>query len=174
MDHRPFENWLLENKELTNFEKRELNAHLQSCPSCTALAEVDLALKSVKSAAPAEGFTARFQVRLVARKQALRRRNIIGFALLSLGALGLLTWLAWPILVNLFQSPVTLVASWLSAVVSIWAGFQAIFQGGMVLFNVIPDFIPAYVWVLVFLIGGGWCLLWAFSLKKFFKFPQGA
>ena len=87
MDHRPFEDWLLNNQNLSADEKRQLNAHLQGCSSCSALAEVNLALKSVKMAEPAAGFAERFQVRLEAQKKALRRRNFWGFLLLTLSVL---------------------------------------------------------------------------------------
>ena len=89
MDHRPFEDWLLDNKVLTSNEKRQLNAHLQTCPSCCALAEVDLALKTVKVAAPTAGFADRFQVRLAARKKALRQRNFWGFFILTMSVLSI-------------------------------------------------------------------------------------
>ena len=96
MDHRPFEGWLLDHKKLAAGEKRQLEAHLQVCSSCSALAEVNLALKSVTLAAPSAGFTDRFQVRLAAQKKALRRRNFWGFILLTISVLSVLTFIAWP------------------------------------------------------------------------------
>jgi hypothetical protein len=174
MDHRPFEDWLLENKELTSTEKRQLNTHLQSCRSCTSLAEVDLVLKSVKVVAPRGGFGDRFQLRLAARKQALRRRNFFGFFILSVGVLSLLIWALWPVLTSIFSAPGNILASWLSTLVSLWAGAVALFQGSRVVFNVIPGFVPVYMWLIVLFLAGGWSLLWAFSLTKFTKIPQGA
>ena len=174
MDHRPFEDWLLENKELTSSEKRQLNAHLQACPSCTALAEVDLALKSVRVAAPTAGFTDRFQIRLEARKKALRQRNFWGFFVLTLSVASLLAWFSWPFIKNFIQSPVSLLASWLSSLVSVWASLEALFQGGRVILKVVPGFVPTYVWMIILLVAGGWSLLWVFSLMKFTKIQQGA
>ena len=173
MDHRPFEGWLLNNQMLDADEKRQLNAHLQVCSSCTALAEVNLALKSVKTIAPETGFTERFQIRLEAQKKALRRRNFWGFTLLALSALSVLTLIAWPVLTSLLHSPVDLLASWISSLLSLWAAFQAMTHAGLVLFKVIPDFIPAYIWTIVLFAACGWSLLWVFSLIKFTKFPQG-
>ena len=173
MDHRPFEDWLLNNQTLSANEKQQLNAHLQGCSSCTALAEVNLALKSVKMVTPAAGFTERFQLRLEAQKKALRRRNLWGFLVLTLSVLSGLFWIAWPFLKSMIQSPVDLLASWLSTVVSIWASVEALFQGGRVILKVLPGFIPIYVWVVVLLVAGGWSLLWVLSLKKFTKIPQG-
>jgi hypothetical protein len=173
MDHRPFEDWLLDNQPLTTDQERQLNTHLRTCSSCAALAEVNLALKSVKVAAPAAGFTDRFQVRLAARKQALRRRNFWGFLLLTVSVLGLLGWVSWPVLKDLIQSPVNLLASWISSLVSFWASLQAIFRTGMVLFKVVPGFVPAYIWAVILFAAGGWSMVWVVSLMKFTKYRQG-
>ena len=174
MDHRPFEDWLLNNQNLSADENRQLNAHLQGCSSCSALAEVSLALKSVKMAAPAAGFEKRFQLRLEAQKKALQRRNFWGFLVLTLSVLSGLIWITWPVLKSMIQSPLDLLASWLSTVVSVWASIEALVQGGRVILKVIPGFIPIYVWIVVLLIAGGWSLLWVYSLKKFTKIRQGA
>jgi hypothetical protein len=173
MDHRPFEDWLLNNQILAADEKRQLNVHLQVCSSCTALAEVTLALKSVKIAAPSDGFADRFQVRLSARKQALRRRHFFGFLLLTLSVLSVLTLIGWPLITSLVRSPVDLLASWLGSLLSFFASLEAMAHAGMVLFRIAPGFIPAYVWTVTLFAACGWCLLWVFSLIKFTKFPQG-
>jgi hypothetical protein len=173
MDHRPFEDWLLEDKVLAADEKRQLNVHLRTCSSCTALAEVDLALKSARAAEPAAGFADRFQVRLVTRKKTLRQRNFWGFLVLTVSVFSLLVWLSWPVLRNIVQSPVNVLASWLSSLLSFWAALQAMLHAGAVLFKVVPSFVPAYIWTVILFAAGGWSLLWVFSLMKFTKIPQG-
>ncbi len=173
MDHRPFEDWLLNNQTLSVPEKRQLDAHLQGCSSCSALAEVNLALKSVTMAAPATGFTDRFQVRLAAQKNALRRRNFWGFLVLTLSVLSVLTFISWPVITRLLQSPVDLLASWLGSLLSFWASLDAMAHAGFVLFRIVPGFIPTYIWTVVLFAACGWSLLWVFSLIKFSKFPQG-
>ena len=173
MDHRPFEDWLLDDQPLTNDQKRQLNTHMQTCSSCAALVEVNLALKSVRVAAPAAGFADRFQVRLIARKQALLWRNFWGFTLLTLSVLGLIGWVSWPVLKDLIQSPVNLLASWISSLVSFWASLQAVIRAGMVLFKVAPGFVPTYVWTVILFAAGGWSLVWVVSLMKFTKKLQG-
>jgi Putative zinc-finger len=173
MDHRPFEGWLLDNKKLAAGEKRQLEAHLQVCSSCSALAEVNLVLKSVTIVAPAAGFADRFQVRLAAQKKALRRRNFWGFLLLTISVLSGLIIIAWPLIIRLLQSPVNLLASWLGSLLSLWASLDAMTHAGLVLFKIAPGFIPAYIWTLALFAACGWSLLWVFSLIKFTKFPQG-
>ena len=49
MDHLPFEDWILNDEPLTPQQKRELDAHLQACRTCTALREVDLALRTMSA-----------------------------------------------------------------------------------------------------------------------------
>ena len=173
MDHRPFEDWLLNHQTLAADEKRQLTAHLQSCPSCTALAEVNLALKSAKMAAPAAGFSDRFQVRLVARKKAIHQRNFWGFFVLTLSVLSVLVWVSWPVIKSAAQSPVDLLTSWLASLLSFWAALQAMVHAGVVLFKVVPGFVPAYIWTVILFAACGWSLLWVFSLMKFTKIPQG-
>jgi len=173
MDHRPFEDWLLEDKALTADEKRLLNTHLRDCPSCTSLAEVDLALKSVRVVEPAAGFAERFRVRLEARKRILRQRNFWGFFVLVACALNLLALVAWPLIEHLVHAPVDALTAWLSSILSFWASLQALLHAGEVLFKVMPSFVPAYIWMMVLFAAGGWSLLWIFSLMKFTKFPRG-
>jgi hypothetical protein len=173
MDHRPFEDWLLDNQALSTGQMRQLNAHLRVCPDCTAIAEVNLALNSTKLAVPAAGFTERFQIRLSARKKAMHLRNFWGIMVLTLSALGILTWVTWPILKDLFQSPVNLLASWISSMASFWASVQAITQAGLVLFKVAPGFIPAYIWMVILFVAGAWSLVWVISFMKFTKVYQG-
>jgi hypothetical protein len=173
MDHRPFEDWLLDNLALTTDQKHQLDAHLRTCSSCSAIAEVNMELKSVKAVAPADGFTDRFHLRLMARKQALRRRNVAGFFILVLSALSILVWVTWPVLNDLLKSPINLLVSWISSLTSLWAAFQAITRAGVVLFRVVPGFVPAYVWMVILLAAGGWSLVWVVSFIKFTKVSQG-
>ncbi len=173
MDHRPFEDWLLGNKNLTSNEQRQLNAHLQSCSSCTALAEVNLALKSTRLASPAAGFTDRFQVRLAARQKALRMRNVWGFLVLSLSVVGLLVWIGWPVILSMVQSPVNVLVSWLASLMSIWAAIETMVHAGETVFKVIPGFVPEYVWAVILFAALGWIVLWVFSLLKITKVPRG-
>jgi hypothetical protein len=173
MNHRPFEDWLLNQDPLTPAQKCELQEHLQTCSSCSALVEVDVALKSVRQAAPAAGFADRFQVRLAAQRKMLKRRNVLGFFILTLCVVGILTWLAWPVLREVFESPVAFLASWLSYFVSLWVSIQAMGQVSELFLRIMPTFVPPVVWIVVLLGAGGWCLVWVLSLMKITKVPQG-
>jgi hypothetical protein len=173
MNHRPFEDWLLNQDPLTPAQKRELQEHLQTCSSCSALVEVDLALKSVRQVAPAEGFVDRFQIRLAAQRKMLKRRNTIGFFILTLCVIAILTWVAWPVLRGVFESPSAFLASWLSYFVSLWTSIQAMGHVSELFLRIVPGFVSPAVWMIVLLGAGGWCLVWMLSLMKITKIPQG-
>jgi len=173
MNHRPFDDWLLADQPLTAQQSRDLQAHLQNCPQCAALAEVNLALTSARMLPPQAGFTDRFQVRLAAQKRSVRVRNFWGFLILVVSVVSILTWLAWPVLKIVLQSPLDLLVSWLSNLVSLWASLQAMSHVSAVLLRVMPGFIPVSAWAVLLLAAGGCSLLWAFSLVKLTKNAQG-
>jgi hypothetical protein len=173
MDHQPFETWILEDQSLTLEQKRKMDAHLRTCSSCLALTEVNLALKSVKMTSPAAGFTDRFKLRLETKKQDLRQRNIWGFIVLTFSVIGILIWISWPVIQDLFRSPFNYLASWISSMVVFWASLQAIVRAGIVLLKVVPGFVPTYIWTVILFAAGGVSLAWIVSLMKLTKGPQG-
>jgi len=173
MNHQPFENWLLDNEPLNSDQKRSLRSHLRACASCAALAEVNLALGSARAAAPASGFTDRFRVRLEAQREMQRRRQWLGVLFLVLGGLGILVWFAWPVIEAAFASPITLLSTWLSTLVSIWVTLRALGEVGSVLLEVVSGLLPSYIWALLLAALAGWGLLWVVSVWKFTKYPQG-
>jgi hypothetical protein len=172
MNHRPFEDWLLNDMPITPEQKRELDMHVRGCPYCTALVGTGMALKTVKKAAPQAGFTARFEARLAARKAAERRRRYLGAILFTAGGLALLMWISTPILLTFFSAP----ATWISVVVN-WLVFlittvQALGQAGSVLIKVIPDFLSPIAWMVLLSAVAGISLLWTVSIWRFVRVPR--
>lgn len=174
MNHRPFEDWLLNDMPITPEQKRELDMHLRTCPYCTALVETGMALKTVKKASPQAGFTARFEARLAARKAAERRRRYLGSILFTAGGFALLLWIVSPFLLSFFSAP----ASWIAVVVN-WVVFLittvlALAQAGSVFIKVIPDFISPFAWMILLSAVAGISLLWTISIWRFVRAPRGA
>ncbi len=173
MNHRPFEEWLLNDKNLPSAEKRELDLHLRTCNYCTALSATGLALRSATVAVPAAGFVIRFQQRLVAQKIAERRRKLWGMVVLILGGVGLLGWIAAPYLYAVITSPV----EWITATISYFlfavSSLQALTELMTVLLRILPDFIPPYMWMVLVSALAGLCLLWTISIWRFSRAPQG-
>lgn len=172
MNHRPFEDWLLNDMPITPEQKRELDMHVRGCPYCTALVETGMVLKTVKKATPRAEFTARFEARLAARKAIERRRRYVGSILFTAGGFVLLVWLASPLLLSFFSAP----ASWISVVVN-WLVFlittvQALGQAGSVLIKVVPDFISPIAWMVLLSAMAGITLLWTVSIWRFVRLPR--
>ena len=174
MNHRPFEDWLLEDQPLDPAQKRELDAHLRTCETCSAIAESNLALRSARVISPAPGFSARWQERLVLARRAQRRKTLLGTLFFSLGGLLLLALLAGPILVSLIGSP----AEWIAAIVHVllflYTTTLAVSEAGSIIFRVLPDFLPPFVWMVLLSTLSGLGLLWSVSIWRLMRRPQGA
>ena len=167
MNHRPFEDWLLNDMPISPEQKRELDSHLRTCTYCAALIETGKALSSVKMVSPAAGFTSRFQTRLAARKVADRRRRFWGTILFVAGGLGILMWVAGPYLASFFAAP----ATWIFALVG-WGIFlittlQAMAQAVSVLLDVVPGFLSPFAWMVLLSALAGISLLWSVSIWRF-------
>lgn len=173
MNHPPFEEWLLEEQPLTNEQKAQLQAHLRACPACAALQEVNLALGAVRPVAPAQGFCARFQVRLAAHKDAQRRRMAAGWLSLALGVTVLLLWSVWPLLQAFGESSSDFLSSLFSSLVQAWISFQVYRDTLTTFLRVLDGFIPMYVRVLVTMMAVSGGLMWIVSLTKVTRLPQG-
>jgi hypothetical protein len=174
MNHRPFEDWLLAEEPLTSEQKNDLQAHLRTCPSCMALAEVNVALRVTKPVPPTSGFSTRFQSRLAARRSAQRRRNFWGIFILVASAVGLLLWLTLPYLLWAFRSPMEVFITWITTLSFIFTSLLAYGKAGSVILRVASGFVPAYIWVAVFALTGLFGLLWVASIRKFANLTEGA
>jgi hypothetical protein len=124
-------------------------------------------------AEPRDGFIGRFQSRLSDHKKSARRRNVWGFSLLAVTVMGILAGVGWPVLRELVVSPVNLVVSWSTTLVTFWGSLQAMVRAGAVLVRVAPGFVPGYIWIIILGAAGGWSLIWVLSLMKFTKRMQG-
>jgi hypothetical protein len=173
MNHQPFEEWLLNETPIAPEQKRELDLHLRSCAQCVALLETGTALRSVKMASPADGFTARFQARLAERKSADRRRKLWGAIIFLVGGLTFLLWLLAPSVASFIASP----ATWITALVG-WTVFlittlNAMFEAGSVILRIAPGFLSPFMWMFLVSAFAGISLLWSVSIWRFVSRPQG-
>jgi len=174
MDHRPYEDWLLNDERLTPDEDRDLRVHLRNCPECAALARGNLALRSAPVTAPAAGFTLRFQARLVAQRKVERRRSLLGLSLLGLVGMSGLLWLLFPYLPYLRLPPGQLASLWISNLVYLALTVRALGLLGTTLLNVLAALVPPYAWALSVLLLGGTGFLWTISIRRVGKFLQSA
>lgn len=173
MNHRPFEDWLLDDQPLTPEQERELQAHLRGCTLCAAIAESNLALHSTRLISPAEGFVERFQARLEERRREQRWRQIVGTIVLVLGGLGLLAWLIGPVVQEALRSP----AQWITTVVGyflfVLTSIQALREVGAILLRILPNFISPFGWFIISMLIGVLNFLWTVSIWRFARIPRG-
>ncbi|NJN79758.1 MAG: hypothetical protein HC797_04400 [Anaerolineales bacterium] len=173
MNHQPFETWLLDDAHLTTAEKSELNTHLRTCKTCSALAETGLVLRSAKVAEPTAGFTVRFQEKLALQKIAERRLRFWGLIVLILSGVGLLGWFTAPYLIAFLSAPIEWLTSAVGYLLFIFTSLQAFTEVFQVFTRVIPNFIPPYVWMIILSAMAGFGLLWSVSIWRFARKPQG-
>jgi len=173
MNHQPFEDWLLEETSITPSQKRELDLHLRTCSYCSALVESGAALRFAKMAAPVEGFTSRFQARLMLHKLAERRRRFWGFLLFLTGGVGVLLAFAAPSILPIISSPESWIATMVSWGIFLLTTLQALTQAGEVFLHVLPGFVPPFAWMIIISMIAGLGLLWSVSIWRLTRFPQG-
>jgi hypothetical protein len=170
MDHRPYEDWLLDDERLTPEKERDLRSHLRTCADCAALARANQALRAAPMSVPAAGFAVRFQARLAAERKVQRRRSFFGWTLLLLVGMAALFFLVRPYLAYLSWSPAQLAATWLSNLVYIGLTARAMSLIGNTLLDVFVSFVPSYVWAASFALFGGIGSLWVLSFRKLGRF----
>jgi hypothetical protein len=173
MNHQPFEEWLLNDKNLTPAETRELDLHMRTCVHCTALSATGLALRSANVVAPAAGFAHRFQQRLAAQKIAERRRRLWGMIVLVVCGVSLLGWITAPFLFEVVKEPVEWVTRLIGYFLFIVTSLQALTEVITVLLRMAPDFIPPYIWMVLLSGLAGLGLLSTISIWRFSRAPQG-
>lgn len=173
MNHRPFEDWLLDDLALSPEQKRELDVHLRTCKSCTALAEANLALRAARVVGPAPGFTVRWQERLVLARQAQRRRTLIGTLVFSIGGLLLLALLAGPTIASILGSPAVWISNLVQGALFLYTLLMAAREAVPILLHVLPNFLPPFAWLVMISTVAGLGLLWSVSLWRLTHAPQG-
>ena len=173
MNHQPFEEWLLNDKNLTPAETRELDLHLRTCTHCTALSATGLALRSAPIASPVAGFTLRFQQRRAAQKIAERRHKLWGMIILVVGGVALLGWFTAPYLYAFFSAPVQWVMVAIGFFLFIATSLFALTEVIGVLLSMAAAFISPYVWMVLVSTLAGLGLLWTVSIWRFSRTPRG-
>jgi anti-sigma factor RsiW len=140
MSHQPFEDWILDYEDLPLPDRRALQAHMDTCQQCQRLQRrwqsARQELHARRMAAPAPGFTQRWQASLVERRARAQRKQAWKiFGILSGSALLMLLVLAgylmatstttdWLVILvttvssstNLFSVTVYVVQTWLVSI----------------------------------------------------------
>ena len=174
MNHQPFENWLLDDEALTPQQQRDLQNHLRGCAACSGIADANLALHTVRLAAPEPGFADRFRMRLAARQREQLRRQAIGTVILVLAGLAMLYAIAGPAMVQAAREP----AAWLRDVsiyfVDLLTLVSLIGQVGGILVRALGAVLPVQAWIATLLGGAVLAVFWVETMRRLARVPQGA
>ncbi len=173
MNHRPFEDWLLDDEPLTVQQQRDLEAHVRSCSTCAAIAESNLALHAARLVGPADGFADRFRVRLEKRRKEQRWRQVIGTLVLVVGGALLVYLLAGPFLLQVLQTPATFITAGIDYVVFLFTFLHVFSEASAIILRVLPKFISPAGWVGLTIAAAGLGLLWTVSIQRVARAPQG-
>jgi hypothetical protein len=173
MNHRPFEDWLLDDQPLLPEQKRDLQSHLRSCSSCSAIAESNLALHTPRMVLPSPGFSDRFQVRLARRRSEQRWRQIVGTLVLVLGGLALLYWVAGPAIQEALRSPAEWITTAVGYLLYVLSSVQALGEAGTILLRVVPNFVSPVSLLLMSFFISGLSFLCIVSIWRVNRVPQG-
>lgn len=166
MNHRPFEDWLIEDQPLTPEQNQELKHHLKTCATCTALTEVDLMLRSARQIAPGTGFSERFQLRMEAEKKLLRKRQLWGLGILGMVTFLSMGFLAFQLYSVWLSSPAEIFVTWVTWWVTLVSSIRTYGSVGLALLKIATGFIPLPLWL--GMAGGSFLLVlvWVTSLWK--------
>jgi hypothetical protein len=173
MNHRPFEDWLLDDEPLTAAQALELRVHLRSCAQCGSIAESNLALHSTRHLAPSAGFTDRFQARLEEHRRQQRWRQIAGTFVLVFGGLALLYPLLGPAIANALSSPSAWIAGAVGYCIFFLTAFRAVGEVARILLRDLPTFVSPAGWFMMLGVAGGLGGLWMALLRRFAHASQG-
>lgn len=152
MTHQPYEDWLFDApQDLQPQQTLELQSHVARCAGCRDLAEAlgqaEALLRRQGQAAPAVGFSMRFQERLAAERIRRHHRQsllalLFGFAGLSVLVAGI-TWMAWPYMGSLDGSFWAGVYQFITAL----AFVEAVGEFASVLLRAAFNALPLVLWV---------------------------
>ena len=170
MNHQPFESWLLSEEALEQEQERALQAHLMQCERCANLdaswVEVHQLFETAPRIAPAVGFTARWEDRLVLeRKKRNTRQTWILLTFITVAAAIMFLVLGVQTL-ELLRFPEQLVMLMIYRVLTLVGYAYATQNLVFSLFGTFVDLVPAPLWIGLF---GGFTMV---SVLWFVMFKQ--
>ncbi len=152
MRHQPFETWIVDETGLTPEQMASLKEHLLTCEECrqfqNSWASVRGQLMAAHIAAPAPGFTKRWNISLAERRrqqQKLQERRLLLF--LVTGAMASLLMLVAYLFAT--TSPASLLVSVFETVTHLLVTWTYTQQAILPLVEDLPPVIPIAFWILL-------------------------
>jgi hypothetical protein len=162
MNHQPYEDWILDEVQLTPQEQDSLNEHLKECHECFKLShswnKVRAQIKSEPVKPAPVGFVQRWNSNFADRqKQQERRQARTLFISLASGAGAIMIALAVILLPDF--SFISLIVGFLSTIVKVFSGIESLWS----ILQSIVTTAPTITLVISGLLIAGWISLAAFA-----------
>ena len=169
MNHQPYENWILDDIQITAEEQDSLNQHLKECPECFQLqrswSKMQTQLKSAPVTPAPAGFVNRWKTGLASRQKEQEKRQARTLLIsLGSGAFAIMIALAVILLPNF--SFISLIVGFLTILVKMASGLQSLW---MIVSNLVSSASTSTL-VIAGLLLAGWislaALVWGLSIWR--------
>ncbi len=161
MNHQPYENWILDELQITPQEQDSLNQHLKECPECFKLShswnKVQTQLTSAPVKPAPDGFMRRWKTDFAARQVAQERRQARTL-LISLASGAVAVAIALAVILLPDFSFISMTVGFLTTIVKIFSGIESLWS---VVSNIVAS-APTITLVIGGLLIAGWISLAAF------------
>ena len=163
MDHYPFKSWILDEIELDQEQRQQLEEHLAGCPQCAQLSQaLTIALQTIRSAseqAAPPDFTRKWTATLEARRREQEKKQARTLTIV-LGSTALIIALVSLYIFAPEMSLISLAAGFISTIVGVLNGLQH--AVGLIV-GTFEKLSPSTV-IISALILAGWTILAVFTL----------
>ena len=162
MNHQPYENWILDDIQITAEEQDSLNQHLKECPECYQLSrswkKVHSQIKATPVKSAPAGFMHRWKADFVARQKEQERRQARTL-LISLGSGAGAVIIALAVILLPDFSLISLTVGFLTTLVKLFSGLESLWSVAQ---NLIAS-APKSVLIISGLLTAGWISLAIFA-----------
>lgn len=171
MKHPQFEALLFEMDRLGHEERIALEAHLQECEHCNAVAtswsDLEGKMRSAPQMEPATGFTERFRERLVVYKRRKQERLTLAVILAILISLIIVTGFFGAEVLNFVPSAISFLLKSINGLVRLGGLLTILRDFALVLIEGITQSLPAGLLLAISTATSGLALVWVFSIYRF-------
>lgn len=171
MKHPQFEALLFEMDQLGREDRMVLEAHLQECEHCNAVAtswnDLEGKMRSARLMEPVTGFTDRFRERLVVYKRRKQDRLTLAVILAILISLIIVTVFFGAELLTFVPSAISFLLKSINGLVRLGGLLTILRDFALVLIEGITQSLPAGLLLAISTATSGLALVWVFSIYRF-------
>lgn len=170
MNHQPFEDWILDEKPLTPEEHVELEEHLKVCENCQMIAKgltaTDRIFQNAPMFSPQPGFNQRWEAFFIKRKEEEQSWAAVKVLGIVIGICILLYLVLDAGMLDMFQSPIQMIANIFINVIGFITGMVAMRDALITFTNVLPVGVPFVIMMVIITNVFFWTAIWFVAVWK--------